>query len=280
MTLRPLNELSEAPSESGKICGLQEALEDDEQPASSYKMPVGGALADVLADIDDRVSSPSSCMRSKKVLKLLQHPGVRSRKFYRFQGEEVTKAKVLNHHLTELVGLRSRDNLNKTDFIWSSTEAEDMEAALKSIVEVTLWMDWWTFAMKSLSLKSTNDARFVRRLSLAGARCQLLVAKTTLTLKRCDAVLTKVKDSISFESFMDLRIAKLSSGSDLFPTDVLEKAVEKSSKVLHDETMQKAVSSDKPASKGKKVAFLSTFAPAAAQVVLRVFDRIVLPALL
>ena len=27
-----------------------------------------------------------------------------------------------------------------------------MEAALCSIVEVTSWMDWWTNAMKSLSL--------------------------------------------------------------------------------------------------------------------------------
>ena len=41
---------------------------------------------------------------------------------------------------------------------------------------------------------------------------------------------------------MDLRNAKLSSGSDLFPAEVLEKAVEKSSKVLRDEDIQKAVS--------------------------------------
>ena len=42
---------------------------------------------------------------------------------------------------------------------------------------------------------------------MVGARCQLLVAKTASTmwanllLKRCDAALAKVKDSISFESF-------------------------------------------------------------------------------
>ena len=76
-----------------------------------------------------------------------------------------------------------------------------MEAALKSIVEATSWIDWWTFAMESLSLKSTKDLRLVRRLSLAGARCQLLVARTASTLcanvvlKRRDAVLVRVKDS-------------------------------------------------------------------------------------
>ena len=55
--------------------------------------------------------------------------------------------------------------------------------------------------MKFLPLKSTNDACLVCCLSLAGARCQLLVAKTASTLwanvifKCHDAVLAKVKDS-------------------------------------------------------------------------------------
>ena len=38
----------------------------------------------------------------------------------------MTKAKVLDRHVTELVGLRSWDNLNKMDAILSSAEAEDM----------------------------------------------------------------------------------------------------------------------------------------------------------
>ena len=134
-----------------------------------------------------------------------------------------------------------------------------MEMALRSIVEATLWIDWWTYAMKSLSLKSTSDARLVCSLSLAGGRCQLLVAKTTSTLlanvilKRCDAVLAKVKDSMSFESFMDLRNVKVSVGSELFSAEVLEKVVKESSNVLHDEAIRKTVSRDKPASRSKKL---------------------------
>ena len=111
-TLRSLSELLEAPLESCKIHGFCAAVEDDDQPASSYKMPVGGASA----DIDDRVSSTSG-MRSWKVSKLPQDPGIRSRKFYRFEREDITKAKALNHHVTELAGLHSFENLNKTDVI-------------------------------------------------------------------------------------------------------------------------------------------------------------------
>ena len=128
---------------------------------------------------------------------MLQYPGVRSRKFYRFEGENINKAKALNRHVMELVGLRSFENLNKTDVIWCSTEA-----ALRSIVEGMSWMHWWTSVMKSLSPKSTNEARLVCCLSLAGARCQLLVVKMALNLwanfvlKRHDVVLAKVKDSV------------------------------------------------------------------------------------
>ena len=57
-----------------------------------------------------------------------------------------------------------------------------MEAALRSIAEATLWMDWWTFTMRSLALKSTDDGRLVCWLLLAGAGCQLLVGKMASTL--------------------------------------------------------------------------------------------------
>ena len=59
---------------------------------------------------------------------------------------------------------------------------------------------------------------------------------------------------------MGLRNAKVSAGLELFPVEVLEKAVEKSSKVLHDEAIRKAVSSGKPASREKKLHFSNTLA--------------------
>ena len=65
-------------------------------------------------------------------------------------------------------------------------------------------------------------------------------------LKCRDAVLTKVKDSMSFESFMDLRNSKILTREELFPLEVLDKAIEDSSKVLHDEAIRELVTRDKP----------------------------------
>ena len=41
-----LNELLQAPFENCKINGFWAALEDDDQPASSYRLPVIGASAE------------------------------------------------------------------------------------------------------------------------------------------------------------------------------------------------------------------------------------------
>ena len=128
-TLRSQNELSEAPSGSRKICGFCAALEDDDQSASLCHLPVGSALGDIFSAIDDRVLSPSG-MRLKKVSKLFPYPGIHRHCFNWFEGEEATKAHSLNSHMTELARMRSCDNFNRTDMILSSSEGEDMEAAM------------------------------------------------------------------------------------------------------------------------------------------------------
>ena len=84
-------------------------------------------------------------------------------------------------------------------------------------------------------------------LFVASAMCQLLVAKTAstlwgnLVLKWLDAVLTKVKNSVSLESFMDLHNSPLLGSSELFPREAVEKAIKKSFRVLHDEAINKAM---------------------------------------
>ena len=48
---------------------------------------------------------------------------------------------------------------------------------------------------------------------------------------------------------MDLRNAPLSGPSELFPKEAFGRAIEKSSRVLHDKAIRKAVSQDKLAKK-------------------------------
>ena len=87
---------------------------------------------------------------------------------------------------------------------------------------------------------------------MAGIRCQLLVGRTSSNiwaislLMFCNAVLGKVKDNISFESFVELHNVLFSSSAELFPVGVLKRAAEKTSRVFHNEAIRKVVSMDKP----------------------------------
>ena len=82
--MRSASNFPDSPSEGHEICGFCASLDDNDQPASSYRLPDGDAYADVLADIDDRISLTTTDMRLK-VLKLLSYPCICSRHFYWFE---------------------------------------------------------------------------------------------------------------------------------------------------------------------------------------------------
>ena len=85
------------------------------------------------------------------------------------------------------------------------------------------------FVTKSMAVYGLEDPCRLKCLFVAGVYCQLLVAKTALPiwanllLKHQDAVLGKIKDDISFESFMDLQNFLLSGSVKLFLKEAIEK---------------------------------------------------------
>ena len=64
-------------------------------------------------------------------------------------------------------------------------------------------------------------------------------------LKSQDVVMEKLKDNMPFQPFMDLRNISLSGFFESFPKE----AVERSSRVFHDEAIHKAISLEKPPKK-------------------------------
>ena len=112
----------------------------DEHLESSYRLPIWDASADILADINDRISSTTTGIWLKKVSNLLPNPDVLSWRFYPFEGE-VIKFRSLSRHVTELAGMHSFENLVKMDANLSSSKAEDIEASVRPIIEASSWMD-------------------------------------------------------------------------------------------------------------------------------------------
>ena len=92
-------DLPPAPSESHKIRRCRAGPDAEDQPSSSCQLLVGDVSADILVDLDHHISTASLGMHSKKASKLWMHskkvstllfyPGVCSRCYCRFEGEEI-----------------------------------------------------------------------------------------------------------------------------------------------------------------------------------------------
>ena len=64
------SDLPPAPLEGWRIWSFRAGLDADEQPSSSYRLPIGDVSADILADVDYHVSSITTGMHFKKVSKV------------------------------------------------------------------------------------------------------------------------------------------------------------------------------------------------------------------
>ena len=65
-----------------------------------------------------------------------------SSRYYYFEGEEVVRSCSLPYPVTKLGGMHLFDNLNETDVVLLSSEAEELETAARTVLEATSWMDW------------------------------------------------------------------------------------------------------------------------------------------
>ena len=162
------------------------------------------------------------------------------------EGEAIVLHRTLPLAITELKGMKSFDKLIKKDIVFSSSKTKDLETVVRTLLEKTSWVDWWTYAAKSLAFRNKSDVAKVKHLFMAGTRCQLLVAKTASTV-RASMLLSWLRWRIilvlspwSFAIFPSPTPMICSHGC------VSERAAKKSSHVLHDGAIQKAFFLDKP----------------------------------
>ena len=183
-----------------ELCSLHLApakgKNSDNQPSSSYCFLMGDIFSDILGNIDDHISSPSSGIRFKKVLSCFHILGVRSRRYYSIEGKEVVCYRTLSRAISEHRAMKSFENLNKTDIVFFLSEVEDLEGAARTLQEVTSWMDWWTYAAKFLALRNNCNTSKVKH---------LFVADLYLEKRKCDKV-----TSCSFKNTHPLPLLRLS----------------------------------------------------------------------
>ena len=117
--------------------GVRERLDDDEQLASSCLLTIGDASADILTNIDDCISLTTPGMWSKKVCKLAFAVGISAGLKGRMWLVQVLQSPHDRAHWDTLIREAGKDGL-----VLSSSEAENLEATVRPIIEPTSWMDW------------------------------------------------------------------------------------------------------------------------------------------
>ena len=143
------------------------------QSASSVLLLVGDTAED-LKELDEKLSFPLSCLKSKKLVKLLPFPPVQAQR-YKFEGVYCLSVLLLPRCITELTGMKCFDSVSRLDVTFTFLEIEEVALASRTIFEPSFWMDWWLYAARSMILENCDKEAKCYPF-VAGARIQIMLA--------------------------------------------------------------------------------------------------------
>ena len=229
------------------------------QTTASYLLPVRRTVEDILKKLDEKIASPEADMRAKKLLKLFPPPNVQSRRYCKFKGDSAPQFLKLTHCTTELEGIQTYDNFDRTYVGFTCFEVEEVEG----ISEGNYWRQphGWTGGCILLCLLSL-PARRRRRGTIGffdGAQTLMMMTRTAfvlrinLVLKFRDVILSKIAANITYACKMEVSNATICALTELLPSDLVVRTAEKSNRVLHDEVIRKVFSFCDRDSSGLKV---------------------------
>ena len=116
----------------------------------------------------------------------------------------------------------------------SHSQVSSLETILSSVCEVTSWLDWWLPTCEGFREHLTDEeCGILERLMLSGSRAleflggQGIPALGILVLFRRDSLLLVVQSTVPAEEVARLQYTDLPSSSGLFPSPLLDSALNK-----------------------------------------------------
>ena len=226
---------------------LQKLLPIEEGSRSSLSLPPSLLFHDVS---DDASSSLEKLHAELSRKSSLQTPHPSDRKYYH------TDPLLLDVPFTipsGMAALTQKDvsELKKLSVSLTHSQEASLERVLASVVEASSWMDWWvaTCSHWRAYVPAEEQASFDRFLGSGSKAVEFMAshsftALTNLVLARRDSVLTCVRSSVPQDSLSALRNAPLaSSSSHLFPSRLVQEAVDKARASDSDTLIQRTLTS-------------------------------------
>ena len=110
-------------------------------------------------------------VKGGKAVTLFWNPSIRGRQYYRFQDKKVIRTGLSYHQTLQLEVIQE---LHRDQYRISSSEMEDMEAAIRTLLEAAFWMDWWFDTAKPLVMKDAREKAKVHRFFVTGTRTLMM----------------------------------------------------------------------------------------------------------
>ena len=160
-------------------------------------------------------------------------PGRQHRKYYRTSSSSFPGLYTVPPGLASIT-LDKVSESKKRSVSLSHSQASSLETMLSGVCEVTYWLDWWLSTCGGFREHIPDEVRGnFERLMLSGSRAleflgdQGVTALGKLVLSHRDSLLVDARSTVPSEEVARLRYADLTSSLGIFPSPLLDSALNK-----------------------------------------------------
>ena len=230
-----------APVRTATAFDQMRGVHSDRPPA--FDLPTSPLLGGLI----DNANSALARLIEEQSNGFLPFPMKRHRRFYRTASTSLSAPYVVPPSLASLTRERPGDHKRRLVSVLH-TVLTGLESALASIGETTSWLDWWLSTVSGFSeaLHPSAQANFERILS-SGSKAIVFVgsqagpALANLLLSRSDSLLAEVRYTVPAEELSLLRHSPLPPAAAIFPSTLLDTALNKARAASNDALVHKAL---------------------------------------
>ena len=224
-----IEELADIPSSRCKtFLALIYWLMSETSPA--FHQPTSPMMRSLL---DDTNLALSKVLEDQTVHGFMPVPGRRHRRYYRTSSSSFPGPYSVPPGVT-FINLEKASKPRKRSVSLSASQVSSMETMLSGVCEVDSWLDWWLSTWGGFQEHMPYEVRAdFERLILSGLRAleflasQGCTAVGSLVLLRQDSLLADVRSTMPAEEVARLRYSPLSETVSIFPSPLLDSALNK-----------------------------------------------------
>ena len=217
-------------------------LQSESSPA--LHLPLSPLLGFLLEDTNLALAK---FVEDQTVHGFLPVPGCHHRRYYRTSSSSFPGPYTVPPGLASIT-LDKVSESRKRSISLSHSQVSSLETMLSSVCKVTSWLDWWLSICGDFREHLPDEVRGnFERLMLSGSRAleflgtQGVTALGNLILSRRDSLVLDARSTVPAEEVARLRYADLPSSPGIFPTPLLDSALNKMRAASNDALVQRTL---------------------------------------